>query len=1560
MSKRKSTELGDESVTRKKICIIHNEDSKAENFVHLKESSFQKICDIRDKRLSLPIGSNQRMEKECAPIPADISSDTGYHRDCYQKFTMNLKRLQVVENEETTCTKRTSRGNGKESTIFSPECIFCNRSERKKIKVKGTWTTEGTSRFDLGGGEALQRLVEERKDEDLARRIRGYDLFACEAQYHRSCRMNYNDRAKWRSKNEENKQVAIDQALAHDTCFQEICKVIDKEIVHEQNVVRLSELTKSYVHHLEETKFANPSYRTENLKRKISNTYSDKVGFVALDRARGKFQTDLLYSTETNLGTAIKNGYMLGSADHVRDVGLFLRNAISNAFEKANELPWPPTATFLEGMDDPLPPDLRSFLQVVISGNSTSVSISEKVERLVNSIGQDICRAVTNGKWKLPKHILLSMTLRHLFRSSQLNTLINRLGHAESYTFTLELETALAAALDKASDVLSTQIVGNPIVPSVFHSDFDNFDQFINNQLGSGSVHTAHGIMLQELEVDESNDPGGSVPTLPSLPKSGKRSYDCSSEDDLPACYVNRRISPVMKVDQKSLPGIIDAKKYSDGINLIWTISRLWSSAEDQEIPGWSGFISEIGRKPARLTTIDYYPVINKPITEYSTVQECLQYAEQGTKEVGQNYVITSFDLGVCMKAYPLVWSKPDRYKHHIITIGSFHLICAYLKMLGKKMDGTGLSDVLLESGLMTSGSLKGVLQGQNYSRAMYCHKALLEGLERMLLQKYAMLSKDSEQFLGLPPHSMEKLRVFSEVRNQANLDCLMSDKAIKQMMDGYEKFKEEMRGGKHGKTAQLWMSYLDHVWLVLSLLKAVKSNDYELYCYCLYHMADLFFSFDGQNYARYLTFFAVFLANIEVSHPGATDLLKRGAFSVARSFVSGNRCAVDKTIEETFMKHAKSHGGAGGCGAGVSGILSSYGAYQRWAKTTHERTRYVEATLSMADMLDADSINLQKHKECRPSQVRKSEKAVKKVVEAFQSLMNPFEVDDGSKLYSIASGAAASDEVTEAMMNAEEIGKAAKEQFINERLEKNERFFEPIKRQKLKRLCDMNKKTTVMTSKNQVVELKQQGNIALQLLIKLQRQDETVDLKELMSYPLMPVPSSIGTPDGFLAKTDKSKGFHYLIKGIEDAEIREKSMTMYIEDGNATFYNLKQLPSTFRGISEQIFDISTSGKEHVIFSTDMYFPRSVKSQERERRGCGEKRIIKGMNTRRPESWTEFLTNEENKKQLINVIEQTWEGDDFHSKLENKSVILINAGKASMLSSGNDGEVSKTEIPCLLSNQEETDTRVVLYSIYAVDNGFQEVCVRSPDSDIFFILLHFASTIRATLLFDTGAGNNRRILDITKIADDFTERRCTALLALHAFTRCDTTSAFKGIGKVKPIKIVEKNSKFEDVFCKLGQRWNVTDDVFKGLEEFTCSMYGSKRMKDVDEVRAKLIKRRCGQNSDKLDVKKNIDLAKLPPPRRCLREHIKRTNYQVAIWKRANIAIIDAPEASEDNGWVLVDGRLEPCWCDGEIIPTKMADILLENIEENTSDDDDEDSEEEEAEEESSDSEDDD
>ena len=89
----------------------------------------------------------------------------------------------------------------------------------------------------------------------------------------------------------------------------------------------------------------------------------------------------------------------------------------------------------------------------------TNQVTTPKVARLVNSIGQDICRAVTHGRWKLPKHILLCMALRHWFRSDEITTLLNRLGHSETYSFSLELETSIAIAFETTSFLLSPQIV---------------------------------------------------------------------------------------------------------------------------------------------------------------------------------------------------------------------------------------------------------------------------------------------------------------------------------------------------------------------------------------------------------------------------------------------------------------------------------------------------------------------------------------------------------------------------------------------------------------------------------------------------------------------------------------------------------------------------------------------------------------------------------------------------------------------------------------------------------------------------------------------------------------------------------------------------------------------------------------------------------------------------------------------------------------------------------------------------------------------------------------------
>lgn len=106
---------------------------------------------------------------------------------------------------------------------------------------------------------------------------------------------------------------------------------------------------------------------------------------------------------------------------------------------------------------------------------------------------------------------------------------------------------------------------------------------------------------------------------------------------------------------------------------------------------------------------------------------------------------------------------------------------------------------------------------------------------------------------------------------NKDNLESVVNDTDFHSYLDEYSVFREGVNKGDHGKTAKFWVSYMNHIWLILHLFKAVKTNDYYLYGACLHQMTDLFFSYDGHNYARYLTYFSVFLANIEQTHPGAT-----------------------------------------------------------------------------------------------------------------------------------------------------------------------------------------------------------------------------------------------------------------------------------------------------------------------------------------------------------------------------------------------------------------------------------------------------------------------------------------------------------------------------------------------------------------------------------------------------------------------------------------------------------------------------------------------------------------
>ena len=180
-------------------------------------------------------------------------------------------------------------------------------------------------------------------------------------------------------------------------------------------------------------------------------------------------------------------------------------------------------------------------------------------------------------------------------------------------------------------------------------------------------------------------------------------------------------------------------------------------------------------------------------------------------------------------------------------------------------------------------------------------------------------------------------------------------------------------------------------------------------------------------------------------------------------------------------------------------------------------------------------------------------------------------------------------------------------------------------------------------------------------------------------------------------SKTDTSKPFQYLTKECEDSPVRSADSTLVVYDGNAYFYYLKKIPANFSLICNKIFGMMSTD---AVFSKDMYTPNSVKSMERERRGCSEKLIVKGASTKKPSDWKQFLTNDDNKTQFINLLCKTWSNHSYANKLLGRKIIIVCEG-AAYLPKSEEGQITaKMEIETLHSSQEETDSRVIVYCMY--------------------------------------------------------------------------------------------------------------------------------------------------------------------------------------------------------------------------------------------------------------------
>lgn len=125
----------------------------------------------------------------------------------------------------------------------------------------------------------------------------------------------------------------------------------------------------------------------------------------------------------------------------------------------------------------------------------------------------------------------------------------------------------------------------------------------------------------------------------------------------------------------------------------------------------WTGYNSKILADTMPISKIAYLKPLNKSPTDKSVIQHTLDLCLQVREELNQDYIEVTYDLNIACEALRIQLHNKEKYKLIFIHLGFFHVGMAFHHAIGKLIDESGLSTIMVESQLIAPGSINGLCQ---------------------------------------------------------------------------------------------------------------------------------------------------------------------------------------------------------------------------------------------------------------------------------------------------------------------------------------------------------------------------------------------------------------------------------------------------------------------------------------------------------------------------------------------------------------------------------------------------------------------------------------------------------------------------------------------------------------------------------------------------------------------------------------------------------------------------------------------------------------------------------
>ena len=139
------------------------------------------------------------------------------------------RSLRWESKGQPTCSISSSS-----SVLFPQLCLFCKKESKWKNRKKETSVKCVTKTAAL----SILESAKEKEDEELLCEIKGQGLIAKEAQYHASCRKEYNRQLERNVLKSET--VGAEEQRAHRLALEQLCKLIDQKIMSELDAEMMS------------------------------------------------------------------------------------------------------------------------------------------------------------------------------------------------------------------------------------------------------------------------------------------------------------------------------------------------------------------------------------------------------------------------------------------------------------------------------------------------------------------------------------------------------------------------------------------------------------------------------------------------------------------------------------------------------------------------------------------------------------------------------------------------------------------------------------------------------------------------------------------------------------------------------------------------------------------------------------------------------------------------------------------------------------------------------------------------------------------------------------------------------------------------------------------------------------------------------------------------------------------------------------------------------------------------------------------------------------------------